>query len=282
MVVCAASSTDHADTETLDNVLKQVHPSSVAQSPSSHHDDGTNSTINASHRFTLTEILGRITANNFQRANHQNPRWWSSAPGNPDSNEVLLFSTYSGYCILTELWLKPLRDPFTRMVVYTSRKIIIRAYLLEPADDNQHNMHHELHHPSSTSGKSRRNLFCGTHPCAFLLATTDADPAPAAISTVDPMMADIRRRRAAAAAGKTTIETLLHGQFPVYESPEYDIVSDSDNLQKFNFPAPGVIANVITITLVGKNFEQFLGSGYYTCVEQVDCLGIPLDEHNLY
>jgi hypothetical protein len=114
------------------------------------------------------------------------------------------------------------------------------------------------------------------------LATTDADPAPAAISTVDPMMADIRRRRAAAAAGKTTIETLLHGQFPVYESPEYDIVSDSDNLQKFNFPAPGVIANVITITLVGKNFEQFLGSGYYTCVEQVDCLGIPLDEHNLY
>lgn len=278
VAVCVASSTDHADTETIDNVLEQGNPPPFSHRHHNNNDDddnnGTNATRNALHRFTLTELLGRITANNFQlNAHHENARWWSSAPGNPDDSEVLLFSTYFRYCILTELWLKPLRDPFTRMVVYTSRKIIIRAYLLEPD-------HHPLNtqEPHST-GSRRENLFCGPHPCAFLLATADATPA--AVSMVDPMMADRRRRRASAAAGKTTIDALLQDQIPVYESPEYDIVADSDNLQKFHFPAQGIIANVITITLIGKNFEQFRGSGYYTCVERVDCLGIPLNESSL-
>ena len=41
----------------------------------------------------------------------------------------------------------------------------------------------------------------------------------------------------------------------------------------------GVVANVITLTLVGKRFEQRPGLGYYACVERVDCTGIPLYQH---
>mmetsp|Transcript_19972 Transcript_19972/g.28298 ORF Transcript_19972/g.28298 Transcript_19972/m.28298 type:complete len:224 (+) Transcript_19972:132-803(+) len=77
------------------------------------------------------------------------------------------------------------------------------------------------------------------------------------------------------------IESLLKNQTPVYESQIYDLPnSQSVNVQNYLFPKPGIVANVVTITLVGKNSKQFDHTGYYACVDRVDIQGIPLYEKN--
>jgi hypothetical protein len=66
---------------------------------------------------------------------------------------------------------------------------------------------------------------------------------------------------------------------PVYESPELEIPPNESNTLTIDISTPmgGVVANIITITLIDKNHEQHEGvSGYYACVENVDCTGIPL------
>jgi hypothetical protein len=83
-------------------------------------------------------------------------------------------------------------------------------------------------------------------------------------------------------------DLLVNGQVPVYESlamphphhphHHHSAAANSSKLLKFALP-PGVVANVIVVTLIGKNHEQFEGSGYYACVERVDCRGIPLYPH---
>ena len=74
----------------------------------------------------------------------------------------------------------------------------------------------------------------------------------------------------------SVIEDLIAGNDPVYESDPIPVPdANSNDLLIYPFPA-GVVANAIVVTLIGKNHEQFQGSGYYVCLERVDCRGIPL------
>ena len=72
------------------------------------------------------------------------------------------------------------------------------------------------------------------------------------------------------------MQSLLENQEPVFEQayPTHD--PGSDSTITWNLPL-GVLANVITVELVGKNKEQTQGSGYYACVDTLDCKGITLD-----
>eukprot|EP00978_Attheya_sp_CCMP212_P041150 scaffold232293_cov59-Attheya_sp.AAC.2 len=80
------------------------------------------------------------------------------------------------------------------------------------------------------------------------------------------------------------VDGILDGYEPVYESP----IQHSDGprcaaWQNLVLP-PGVVGNVITITLLGKHNRQFPTSGFYACVDRVVVLGIPLykypNQHN--
>jgi hypothetical protein len=76
---------------------------------------------------------------------------------------------------------------------------------------------------------------------------------------------------------QATIDGVLANHVPVYESQTYDNTALAESNQVLHYSIPlGVIANVIVITLCGKNHEAFAGTGYYACVEKVDCYGIEL------
>lgn len=77
------------------------------------------------------------------------------------------------------------------------------------------------------------------------------------------------------------MENLLSNKKPVYENMRPVLNRFSNQLITFDLPAKGVLANVVTVELIGKVVEQTPGSGYYACVDLVDCTGIPLHEDPL-
>ena len=71
-----------------------------------------------------------------------------------------------------------------------------------------------------------------------------------------------------------SVENLIAGQTPVYEQT-WSVMNETSD-ETLNYSLPAVVANVVTIELAGKNVEQNPGSGYFACVESLDCKGIPL------
>lgn len=68
----------------------------------------------------------------------------------------------------------------------------------------------------------------------------------------------------------------MQNETPVYESDAVPLVNPfSDGLITYPFPEGGILANVVTVELIGKHAKQTQESGYYACVEKFDCRGIP-------
>jgi hypothetical protein len=137
----------------------------------------------------------------------------------------------------------------------------------EDGDDHQH------HDPNQNTAKpSVFYSFCRTEP---VIRPPLPGMAPlffpiAAVARYDPPPPPLSSCQA-------TIDGVLANHVPVYESQPYDNTALAESSQVLHYSIPlGVIANVIVITLCGKNHEQFAGSGYYACVEKVDCHGIEL------
>ena len=72
------------------------------------------------------------------------------------------------------------------------------------------------------------------------------------------------------------IPELLADQTPVYERMWPVLNPFRNDTIICDFPATGIVANVLTVELIGKHVEQTPGSGYYACVDTLDCKGIPL------
>lgn len=175
--------------------------------------------------------------------------WWSSTPTiQPDArNEVLMFATKYPTSLMTEVHLQPLRDPYIGHVVYSWKLTKIRAYLL------RHN-------------ESKLSL---GYPCTLACHTEDLPGRRPILRTRDPIPQSYTDAR--------TIRNLLKGEVPVYESDVFPVMNPySDDVITYNFPAGGVVANVFTVELIGKHAEQTTESGYYACVEKIDCRGIDL------
>jgi hypothetical protein len=196
-------------------------------------------------------------------------RWWSSKPSpTKESNEVLLFTTRYPVALISEVKIKPLLDPAHHLVrrhlregegdFYTWKKTVFRAFRL-PLESLL-----DADAPQSLAG----------FPCMFQTAGLREEPRVPPQQRGRFLMDD----GPSASPDQDTIDHLLSGHQPVYESQELGVPVDSDEMISFVFP-PGVVANVVTITLYGKNREQRAGMGYYSCVEKVDCLGIPLYEY---
>jgi hypothetical protein len=83
-------------------------------------------------------------------------------------------------------------------------------------------------------------------------------------------------QRSGRASDQALIHHLLQDQTPVFVQTWPVEHADRADVMTFNLPQTGVVANVITIELHGKHHEQVPGSGYYACVESLNCYGIPL------
>ena len=98
---CAASTTDRV-TESIENVLP-LSSSAASSSSSRSGSPEPGSATSFFHRFRFSQT------------------WWSSRPTpQPDTrNEVLLFTTRAPLCLMTQVQVKPLLDPYMGHVVYS-------------------------------------------------------------------------------------------------------------------------------------------------------------------
>jgi hypothetical protein len=224
---CIASTTHQASIEEVENVLFDPDNVEVENLSAMHYMTGTNLWL----------------------LHHGRLRWWSSIPSpTSESNEVLLFMTRCPIALITEVKVKPLRDPYVYMEtggVYTWKKTLIRAFRIPQAS--------LVNSPTSLS----------EFPCAFQTTALHRSLQDSPVAQPD----------------QETIDRILAGCEPVYESQEYDVPAHSNEMLTYAFPRGGVVASVVTITLIGKNHEQQIGSGYYACVDKLDCHGIPLYAH---
>lgn len=209
--VCLASTTEHSN-EYIENVLPQ-----------------NDSVWGARFMETVHDLFGR---------------WWSSGPAdNEESDELLLFTLRWPDTVVSEVSIKPLKDPYFSNTKYTWKKIIVKAYRL-PVEEETTIDQEFINCPMCTvkvKGESRLASFSNRVP-----------------------------------DDRESIETCLSGQVLVYDSGVIDTPAvDCDSWQHYTLPK-NVVANVITFELIGKNSRQFPDSGFYVCVERVMIRGIPL------
>ena len=192
--------------------------------------------------------------------------YWSSRPHeNPNSNEMLVFTTNHPHTLMTHITIKPLEDPHFPDRHYTWKKLKIKAYHLKPSEIFVKGTDLELPEPSSplAAGAKSTSLCVVKHETTATRSEDDGEQVLENSSRGSDMVA---------------IEKLLANQKPVYESPIHKTPpADNVDWQSYKFPK-GVIANVITIELIGKNSRQFDHSGYYACIQNLTMHGIPLYE----
>lgn len=233
--VCAASSTDHVR-EAIEYVLSDGQPVSD---------------------LTDEDYAWMMSRNRLF--------WWSSRPTlSQESIETLLFTTKCPLALISQVKVKPLRDPYLLRqgedaVSYTWSKTVIKAYRL----------------PIELLAFPDAPPILSGFPCLFQTRASTEDPGIRALPHQLAAQLMVFDDGPAAPPDQCSIDRLLEGQTPVYESTEYDVPPASNATMTFDLP-PGVVANVATLTLIGKNNEQRTGIGFYACVERVDCLGIPL------
>ena len=279
-ICCTAATTDHVS-ERLINVLR----SDESTTGIGYHYN--NNQHDPDHDFDENRLNDYMNNNN--NANpptwRRRSRWWSSSlTRTPYSTETLMFVTRFPLVLLTRLKIKPRADPQDHRICYTWKQTVIRAYRL-PLQ--------QLTDPNRMDGLN------GV-PCSFGMAsstsTTNGDNHHRnhqIYGNVDALGAlnnyFFRFVPARAEPDHATIDLTLQGHEPVFESEPFAVPPDRNDVYEFTFPMSnwkddcgggggsiGIVANLITIDLIGKNKEQFSGQGYYTCVEMVDAIGIPL------
>ena len=244
---CAASTTDRP-TESLENVLSVSHDN---------NNDG-----------------DRIAGSIFFRRFRFSQQWWSSRPTpEPDTRtEVLLFTTCAPLCLLTQVLVKPLLDPYVGHVVYSW--CVALKHFVKVSHINNVSLTDWLVSLSSFSNRKFTKI------CAYLFPDNETKLTHGYPCTFTP---NYSKNVRATAIGMpfvlddtSCMENLLSNQTPVYENTWPVLNPFSNQTITFDLPAKGVLANVLTVELIGKHVEQTPGSGYYACIDMLDCKGIPL------
>ena len=234
--ICLSSSQDR-DMEILENVLRS--PKDV--------DDW--SDISSGHR-----VAKDIRMNVFKS-------WWSSSPSpsKDDTSDTLLFGSFHGKSIITEVAIQALRDPAynpdinlrpwsVESKIYSWPKLSIQIYSIpvsvEEGSDNapfffcqDRTENRDFNHRSFRDSNDRFHH-------------------------------------------KECIDDILRDHIPVYESPIYKVSEKIEDKWQCYRIADCVIGNVIAIKLHGKRMKQFDYTGFYACVERVAIQGVPLLQQN--
>lgn len=241
-VLNLATSTDHHH-ETIENVLDEENRSREETADW--------------HRIRNDDRVSDVTIMSGRQASLFSFRqpWWSSIPrSDQDMSETLAFCTRYPLTLVTEVAIKPYAD--WTMQTYSWKKLIVRVYHLPSLAPTIEDDWDDDERPA-------RNYTFRTL-CPSTISTGHSMPSPS--STVGE--------------SKSISNTFqfLESQTPVYESPLLDTPPPRNNAWQYHDVPFGVVGNVITFTLVGKNFRQFEESGYYACVQRVVAQGIPLYE----
>lgn len=242
---CLASSTDN-NTESLENTLL-----STWEEPS-----------------IQEQRQQRIPLDDFRFLQHlMHQCWWSSKP-TPDQNstDTLLFATKCRLAILFQFSIRPLKDPFGQPIVYSWQFIIVRAYRL----------------PETKLEYSKEEK------CSWFLCSTTSDREEQQQQQQQQMHQTIDSHNILN-KDQHALNYLLHGEEPVWESKllpytgPNSVSTENGHFnvpcQKVSFPTTGggvVVANAVSIELIGKNNRQFPESGYFACVDHVELVGMAL------
>lgn len=252
---CAATSTDHWN-ELAENLLFSPTDDGAADAEQQQSRAGDATTV-------LFRLLRTLRDNQRDNEN-DNVTWWSSKPSrDQNSSDTLLFTTNCALALMSDVKIKALTDPFLARAgvtdqVYTWNQTIVRAYRVPMGSMVDPSMHEAL----------------AGFPCSFLSAQPLAREEMMSHEIAATILQGVSDAHDVP-SDQDSIDRLLQNATLVHESTFDDTVG-SDEL-KLAFKTP-VLANAITVTLVGKNFEQRPGSGYFACVESLDCSGMPLYE----
>ena len=198
------------------------------------------------------QMNGHIDLAFFMRVMRQEGTYWSSKQSEScTTDETLLFATRGcEHSLISDVAIKPFRE--LRLdeghVAYTWSKVLVSVYSLPDVEDGSKEGGRE------TSVWSNGNV------------------------TESPSSALERQRgEEASACPSNPIPKILAGHHPVYtsESAPRDCDATNTGWQHFRLP-PGVVGNVVVFTLRGKYNRQFEESGFYACVDRVECRGVPL------
>jgi len=248
-VVSLASSTDY-DHEGIENVL---HDENVLRQEA----------VNWNRIQNDDRMIDAPVMEGWKTAFQSEPWWSSEQHSSQESPETLAFSTRYPSNLVTEVAIKPYAD--WTLQTYSWKKWMVRVYnlqalrppsmqMIETDDDEGHDLPDIIYH-----------TLC---PSPALL--------PSSQSSSYPSVCD--HRIVSEAQSTTNAFQYLEAQTPVYESEPLETPPPRNNAWQYHKLPVGVIGNVITITLLGKNFRQFDTSGYYACVQHVATQGIPLHE----
>ena len=231
---------------------------------------------------------GHIDLGFFMRVMRQEGTYWSSEPSDSrDTNESLLFAVQGCYySLITDVAIKPFRE--LRLdenhVTYTWPKICISVYSLPDVGDD---CDYEEDQGSDKDGDSRKtsvwsNGNVAEPPSSAMERQRRQDPFfpsssgnPIGRNTSEQQRGEHPTTLSSDSSASNPIPAILAGHAPIYTSPPRECDATNTGWQHFKLP-PGIVGNVVVITLEGKYHRQFPESGYYVCCERVECRGVPL------
>lgn len=200
-------------------------------------------------------------------------RWWCSrpSPSQEDTNDTLLLTTKCPLAMMSKIYIRPMAYPHGEDRIFTWRETQIKAYRLPLSKLSLHNNNNNPPQQQQRAG----------FPC-----TVQAPSLPGADMTRNfpinvffqtPVVVDSNQER-------NSLASLLQGETPVYESGtvpsrhrSYSVGEGPVSALPEIFDLPNnVIANVVTLTLIGKDMQEPGTNDYYVGVEHLDVVGIPL------
>eukprot|EP00562_Extubocellulus_spinifer_P001859 CAMPEP_0178485590 /NCGR_PEP_ID=MMETSP0696-20121128/8352_1 /TAXON_ID=265572 /ORGANISM="Extubocellulus spinifer, Strain CCMP396" /LENGTH=578 /DNA_ID=CAMNT_0020113191 /DNA_START=236 /DNA_END=1972 /DNA_ORIENTATION=- len=217
---------------------------------------------------------GHVTLQFFMTVMGQDGTYWSSRPSaDRSSREMLLFATqHARDALITDIAVKPFRE--LRLddshVPFTWPQATVSVYRLPVATDE--------------GGESKTSLWLDGK--IFDPTPVQQQPMPlrGGSSTDAVRLLAEQLSPTSVATGESADPTdsvgspqfILAGHKPVYISDPWEANSPNDTgWQHFHLP-DGIVGNLIVVSLNGKYHRQFPESGYYVCVERVECRGVPL------
>ena len=205
------------------------------------------------------QMNGHIDLAFFMRVMRQEGTYWSSQQSESCStDENLLFATRGcEHSLISCVAIKPFRE--LRLdeghVAYTWPKVLVSVYSIPVVEDEYDDEEDE--DDGSKEGGRETSVWSNV-----------MEPPPSALERQ-------RGEASGCPSNSSMIPTILAGHHPVYTSAPRECDATNTGWQHFRLP-PGVVGNVVVFTLRGKYNRQFEESGYYACVDRVECRGVPL------
>ena len=230
-----------------------------------------------------SNMNGHIDLGFFMRVMRQEGTYWSSrASESCDTNEDLLFATQGCYLsLISDVAIKPFIELRLdeRHVSFTWPLVVLSVYSLPDVEDEDE----EDEDCGGDDGSRTTSVWSSGNvtepPSSAMERQRRQDPfVPSSSNPIGHSATEepnVGNSSESDSSCSNPIPAILAGHVPVYTSPPRECDATNTGWQHFQLP-PGIVGNVVVISLRGKCHRQFPESGYYVCCERVECRGVPL------